>query len=147
MSWTSYTFHKTKLPTHTHTHKDRGSSSRQVDGAKCQAFLLFDEKQSFRRLGEIIYHKSKSGDIYVRRDALAVLFDTGQLLYGNIITYRGNGLGELWKLVFADGSNLLGKGLVAFGLQNLAIIWVKGKPRGLGNIVGKSPGVTPAMYL
>ena len=102
-----------------------------------QAFLLFDEKQSFRKLGDIIYQQSKSGEIYVRRDALTVHFDE-KILYGNLITYGGNGLRHLWDLVFADNSPLHGKGLVALGLQNAAIVWTKRKPGGLGNVTGSA---------
>ena len=108
-----------------------------MDGTKYQAFLLFNEKQSFRKLGEIIYHQSRSGEIYVRRDALTVVYSSGRLLYSNIITYGGSGLRQLWSLVFADGSTSLGKGLVAFGLQNSAIVWIRGRPDDLGDVVGE----------
>ena len=124
--------------TRAHTHTARGLTDRQTDGTKYQAFLLFNEKQSFRKLGEIIYHQSRSGEIYVRRDALTVVYSSGKLLYSNIITYGGSGLRQLWRLVFADGSTLLGKGLVAFGLQNSAIVWIRGRPDELGNVVGEA---------
>ena len=100
-----------------------------------QAFLLFDEKQSFRKLGDIIYQTSKSGEIYVRRDALTVHFGD-KILYGNLLTYGGNGLKQLWLLVFGVASPLRGKGLVALGLQNSAIVWIRRKPAGLGNVTG-----------
>lgn len=120
---------------HLFSHAARGLTDKQGgDGTKYQSFLLFNEKQSFRKLGEIIYHQSQSGEIYVRRDALTVAFDSGRILYSNIITYGGSGLRQLWGLVFADGSTLLGKGLVAFGLQNSAIVWIRGRPDGLGAI-------------
>ncbi len=122
---------------HLFSHAARGLTDKQGgDGTKYQAFLLFNEKQSFRKLGEIIYHQSQSGEIYVRRDALTVAFDSGRILYSNIITYGGSGLRQLWGLVFADGSTLLGKGLVAFGLQNSAIVWIRGRPDGLGDVSG-----------
>lgn len=101
-----------------------------------QVFLLFNEKQSFRKLGDVIYQQSKSGEIYVRRDALTVIFDNNRILYGNLVTYGGNGLRRLWDLVFAESSTLLGRGLVALGLQNAAIIWINNKPKKLGNIIG-----------
>ncbi len=112
----------------------RGLTDKQMDGTKYQAFLLFNEKQSFRKLGEIIYRQSRSGEIYVRRDALSVVFSSGRILYSNIITYGGNGLRQLWELVFANGSSLLGKGLVGFGLQNSAIVWIRGRPDDLGDV-------------
>ena len=115
----------------------RGHTEKQSDGMKVQAFLLFNEKQSFRKLGDVIYQQSKSGEIYVRRDALTVIFDNNQILYGNLVTYGGNGLRQLWDLVFSEESTLLGKGLVGFGLQNAAIIWTRRKPAGLGNVTGQ----------
>lgn len=115
----------------------KGLTDKQAsDGLKVQAFLLFNEKQSFRKLGDIIYQQSKSGEIYVRRDALTVIFDDNKILYGNLVTYGGNGLRQLWKLVFSKGSTLLGKGLMALGLQNAAIIWTNRKPAELGNVTG-----------
>jgi len=114
----------------------KGISEKQ-DCTKFQAFLLFNEKQSFRKLGEIIYHQSRSGEIYVRRDALSVVYSSGKILYSNIITYGGNGLKQLWSIVFGDGSTSLGKGLAGFGLQNAAVFWLKGRPQALGNVTGK----------
>ena len=115
----------------------KGLTDKQAsDGLKVQAFLLFNEKQSFRKLGDIIYQQSKSGEIYVRRDALTVIFDDNKILYGNLVTYGGNGLRQLWKLVFSEGSTLLGKGLMALGLQNAAIVWTNRKPAELGNVTG-----------
>ena len=112
---------------------------KQVDGVKVQAFLLFEEKQSFRKLGDIIYQQSRSGEIYVRRDALTVIFKE-KILYGNLITYGGNGLRQLWDLVFSKGSPLLAsRGLVALGLQSAAIVWIRRKPPGLGNVTGEQP--------
>ena len=73
----------------------------------------------------------------MRRDALTVIFNNNRILYGNLVTYGGNGLRKLWELVFAEGSTLLGKGLVALGLQNAAIVWINRKPKGLGNITGE----------
>ena len=117
---------------------------KQVDGVKVQAFLLFDEKQSFRKLGDIIYQQSRSGEIYVRRDALTVMFRE-RILYGNLITYGGNGLRQLWDLVFSPGSPLLAnKGLVALGLQSAAIVWTQRRPAGLGNVTGE---VSPLPYV
>ena len=56
---------------------------------KMQVLLIFNEKQSFRKLGDIIYQLSqRSGEIYVRRDALTILFGR-RILYGNIMTYGG----------------------------------------------------------
>ena len=75
----------------------------------------------------------------MRRDALTVIFDNNSILYGNLVTYGGNGLKKLWDLVFSDSSTLLGKGLVAVGLQSAAIIWINNKPEGLGNITGRYP--------
>lgn len=118
-------------------HAGKEHADKYSDGVKVQVFLLFNEKQSFRKLGDIIYQQSKSGEIYVRRDALTVIFDNNRILYGNLVTYGGNGLRRLWDLVFADGSTLLGKGLVALGLQSAAIIWLNNKPKELGNIIGK----------
>lgn len=118
------------------SHLARGLTDKQMVVAKYQAFLLFNEKQSFRKLGEIIYRQSRSGEIYVRRDALTVMFSSGRILYSNIITYGGNGLRQLWELVFTDESSLLGKGLVGFGLQNSAIVWIRGRPEGLGDVTG-----------
>lgn len=112
-------------------------TEKSLEGVKVQVFLLFNEKQSFRKLGDIIYQQSKSGEIYVRRDALTVIFDNNRILYGNLVTYGGNGLRRLWELVFSEGSTLLGKGLVALGLQNAAIIWLNNKPKQLGNIIGR----------
>lgn len=107
------------------------------DYLKVQAFLLFNEKQSFRKLGDVIYRQSKSGEIYVRRDALTVIFDNNRILYGNLVTYGGNGLRKLWELVFTGGSVLLGKGLMALGLHGSLIVWINSKPKGLGNITGQ----------
>lgn len=54
-----------------------------------QLLLIFNEKQSFRKLGDVIYQLSEqSGEVYVRRDALTVLFE-GKILYGNVMTYGG----------------------------------------------------------
>ena len=100
-----------------------------------QALLLFDDKQSFRRLGDIIYQQSKSGEIYVRRDALTIMFGE-KILYGNLVTYGGNGLRQLWDLVFTEDSPLHKKGLIALGMQNAAIVWTRRKPSGLGNVTG-----------
>ena len=111
-------------------------ADKYCDGVKVQVFLLFNEKQSFRKLGDIIYQQSKSGEIYVRRDALTVIFDNNRILYGNLVTYGGSGLKHLWQLVFAERSTLLGKGLVALGLQNAAIVWMNNKPKDLGDITG-----------
>ena len=58
------------------------------DIVRSQAVLLFSEKQSFRRLGDIIYQLNQSGEIYVRRDALTILFGS-KIMYGNILTYGG----------------------------------------------------------
>ena len=58
------------------------------ESIRAQALLIFDEKQSFRKLGDIIYQLSQSGEIYVRRDALTVLFGP-KITYGNILTYGG----------------------------------------------------------
>lgn len=68
----------------------KGSSEKVVDkeSIRAQALLIFDEKQSFRKLGDIIYQLSQSGEIYVRRDALTVLFGP-KIMYGNILTYGG----------------------------------------------------------
>lgn len=103
--------------------------------ARVQAFLLFDEKQSFRKLGDIIYQEYKSGEVYVRRDALTVLFGE-KILYGNLLTYGGNGLSLLWQLAVTEGSLLRKKGVVALGVQNAAIVWVERKPPQLGNVTG-----------
>lgn len=57
-----------------------------------QLLLIFNEKQSFRKLGDIIYQLSEqSGEIYVRRDALTVLFGR-KILYGNVMTYGGEAI-------------------------------------------------------
>ena len=68
----------------------KASSEKAVDkeSIRAQALLIFDEKQSFRKLGDIIYQLSQSGEIYVRRDALTVLFGP-KITYGNILTYGG----------------------------------------------------------
>ena len=71
----------------------------------------------------------------MRRDSLTILFDT-RILYGNVLTYGGNGLRQLWQLIFAEGSLLCRKGLVAFGLQDAAIVWIGRKPNGLGSVTG-----------
>ena len=113
------------------------SDKQGHDEVKVQAFLLFNEKQSFRKLGDVIYQQSKSGEIYVRRDALTVIFDNNKILYGNLVTYGGNGLQKLWGLVFTEGSTLLGKGLVALGFQSAVIVWINGKPKGLNSITGQ----------
>lgn len=106
------------------------------EGLKVQAFLLFNEKQSFRKLGDFIYNQSKSGEIYVRRDALTVIFDHTKILYGNLVTYGGSGLRQLWDLIFAKDSTLVGKGLLGLGLHNSVIVWLNRKPKGLRNITG-----------
>ena len=106
------------------------------EGLKVQAFLLFEEKQSFRKLGDIIYQQNKSGEIYVRRDALTVIYGE-HLLYGNLVTYGRSGLRQLWNLVFARDSPLQGKGLLALGLLNAAIVWPRKKPNRLGCVTGK----------
>ena len=101
-----------------------------------QAFLLFNEKQSFRKLGDIFYQQSKSGEIYVCRDALTVVFDHTKILYGNLVTYDGDGLRQLWELVFTKDSMLVGKGLLGLGLQSSVFVWLNGKPKGITNITG-----------
>ena len=106
------------------------------EGLKVQAFLLFEEKQSFRKLGDIIYQQNKSGEIYVRRDALTVIYGE-HLLYGNLVTYGRSGLRQLWNLVFARDSPLQGKGLLALGLLNAVIVWPRKKPNHLGCVTGK----------
>ena len=53
------------------------------------------------------------------------------------MTYGGNGLRQLWDLVFAENSALVGKGLVALGLQNAVIVWINSKPKALGGIIRK----------
>ena len=119
---------------------------RPVEGLKVQAFLLFEEKQSFRKLGDIIYQQNKSGEIYVRRDALTVIYGE-QILYGNLVTYGRSGLRQLWDLALAEGSPLRGKGLVALGLSNAVIVWPRKKPSGLGNVTGKRRRCTNAKNL
>ena len=106
------------------------------DGLKVQAFLLFEEKQSFRKLGDIIYQQNKSGEIYVRRDALTVIYGE-HILYGNLVTYGRSGLRQLWNLVFGKGSPLHRKGLLALGLLNAVIVWPRRKPSHLGCVTGK----------
>lgn len=103
------------------------------DIVRSQAVLLFSEKQSFRRLGDIIYQLNQSGEIYVRRDALTILFGS-KIMYGNILTYGGSGLQQIWNLVIPPGSVFRKKGLVAIGLQNSLMIWINRKPSGLGPI-------------
>jgi hypothetical protein len=108
------------------------------DVARPQVLLIFNEKQSFRKLGDIIYQLNQSGEMYVRRDALTILFGN-RIMYGNIITYGGNGLHQIWKLITPEGSVLQSKGLVAIGLQNSLMIWINGKPQGLGEITNVNP--------
>ena len=61
------------------------------ENTRSQAVLVFSEKQSFRKLGDIIYQLNQSGEIYVRRDALTILFGN-RIMYGNILTYGGEPL-------------------------------------------------------
>ena len=69
------------------------ASDKRVDKEmiRSQAVLVFSEKQSFRKLGDIIYQLNQSGEIYVRRDALTILFGS-RIMYGNILTYGGKEL-------------------------------------------------------
>lgn len=70
------------------------------ENTRSQAILVFSEKQSFRKLGDIIYQLNQSGEIYVRRDALTILFGN-RIMYGNILTYGGE---PLWTTLRLEGS-------------------------------------------
>ncbi len=72
----------------------------------------------------------------MRRDALTVIFDHTKILYGNLVTYGGRGLRQLWDLIFAENSTLINKGLLGLGLQSSVIVWMNRKPKGLRNITG-----------
>lgn len=73
----------------------------------------------------------------MRRDALTVIFDHTKILYGNLVTYGGKGLRQLWDLIFSEDSTLVGKGLLGVGLHNSVIVWLNRKPKGLRNITGQ----------